>query len=463
MTSLSIAVIVVGMLQNLALVAQLALAARALAKRPPELESSAHWRRYASAAPPVSVLAPAYNEEASIVDSVKSLLALRYPNYEVIVVNDGSRDGTMAALQSAFELCASQRESEGRLSTAEVVGIYQSRACPRLLVIDKKNGGKADALNAGLNLARSPLVCAIDADSMLEPDALLRVVRPFMEDPDRVIAAGGAVRVGNGCLVDQGEVVTARAPRNWLALFQSVEYVRAFLLARLGLSSVGALTIISGAFGVFRRSAVLDAGGYRRDTVGEDMELVLRLHRRWRESNRAYRIVFVPEPACWTEAPETLAVLGRQRRRWQRGAIETFQRHAPMLFNPRYGRIGFAVLSSVLVVDVLGPIAELLGYVLVLVFAVADSLSGAWLLAFIAGNIVFGVALSVVALGLDDADLNRAGRTTDLARLLAGAVVEAFGYRQMNALWRAQGVWDWAQNRKAWGAMPRKGFRHARR
>lgn len=458
---LAVSVIGIGLAQNFIYVAQLTLAALRLAKTPPEPTSDALWRRYAEAAPAVSILAPAYNEAASIVQSIQALLMIRYPHFEVIVINDGSSDATLSALVQAFDLAPLHRQNNAVLKTETVLGLYSSPIHPRLLVIDKANGGKADALNAGINFTRSPLFCAIDADSLLERDALLRAVQPFLEDPQRVIASGGTVRVGNGCRADHGHIIEARAPRHPLALLQAVEYVRAFLLARLGWSSIGVATIISGAFGVFARNAVIDAGGYARDTVGEDMELVLRLHRCFREWRRPYRIVFVPEPVCWTEAPERLDVLSRQRRRWQRGALETCQRHRRMLLNPRYGRVGLLGLGAVLIVDVLGPIAELVGYALIPAFAFLDSLSLSHLLAFLTLNLVFGIALSVSALALEESELRRINSIRDLALLLAAAVAENFGYRQLNALWRVQGLLDWMRGAKAWGVMTRKGFQVA--
>lgn len=391
---LAIAVVSVGLLQNLIHAVQLALAARALRKAPPEPESDALWRRYGEAAPPVSVLAPAYNEEATIAQSVHALLTVRYPNVEVIIINDGSTDATLQVLIETFDLRLSERRGAAAVQTEAIRGVYVSEWHPRLVVIDKANGGKADALNAGVNLSRAPLFCAIDADSVLEPDALLRAVQPFLEDPEQVIAVGGTICVGNGCSADRGAITKTAAPQNSLALFQAIEYVRAFLLARLGWSGTGALTIISGAFGVFRRSIVVEAGGYARGTVGEDMELVLRLHRRARDAGRHYKILFVPEPVCWTEAPESLTLLGRQRRRWQRGAIETFQRHLPMLFNPRYGRVGWLGMGSVLILDILGPIAEFLGYLLAPAFGFLGLLSWQALAAFVCINLMFGIGLS---------------------------------------------------------------------
>ena len=267
------------------------------------------------------------------------------------------------------------------------------------------------------------------------------------------------MRIANGCRIQGGRIVEVGLSRNPLALFQTVEYLRAFLMARLAWSRIGVLTIVSGAFGVFRRTTVIEAGGYARNTVGEDMELIVRLHRHCRDRKQSYRIAYVPEPVCWTEAPQTLAVLGRQRARWQRGALETFATHKAMLFNPRYGRVGLLGFGSILLIDVLGPIAELIGYVIVPLFWMLGALSPAFLLAFLAVTFAFGVAVSVGALALEEAELRRVPRVRDLVVLTFAAVAENFGYRQMNTIWRVCGVWQWLSGAKMWGDMQRVGFR----
>ena len=275
----ALALVLLASVQNGLHVVQLVLAARALRDDPPQPRSELVWQRTSEEAPSISILAPAYNEAETIVESVRSLLLQQYPSFEVVVINDGSTDGTLEVLRDAFGLEQVRRDSAATLSHTPVRGLFTSRLQPALLVIDKENGGKADALNAGLNYTKNAVFCSMDADSILEPDALLRAVQPFIADPERVIAAGGTVRIANGCLVAGGRVKRYRLPRDPLALLQTVEYMRAFLMARLAWSRVGTLTIISGAFGLFRRSAVIKAGGYARGLVGEDMELVLRLHR----------------------------------------------------------------------------------------------------------------------------------------------------------------------------------------
>ena len=455
---IAIFVIGTGLVQTLFYIVQLLFAGRALAQRPAVPAASLLWRRYAGHAPPIAILAPAYNEEVTIVESVNSLLALQYPDAEVIVINDGSKDGTLARLIAHYGLSPVQRLHDSSVVHQPIRGLYASPRLPNLLVVDKHNGGKSDALNAGINVARAPLFCSIDADSLIESDALLRVVRPFIEEPTLTVAVGGTIRIANGSRIASGRVVEVRLPRDFLGLVQIVEYLRAFLMARLALSQMQVLTVISGAFGLFRRDLATEVGGYSHGTVGEDMELVVKLHRLLRERKQPYRIDFIPEPVCWTEAPDSFAVLGRQRARWQRGALETFFKHRDMLFNPRYGRIGFVGFGHVLFVDVLGPIVEVLGYILMPLLYALGLLAPEYLLAFLAITFTFGVFLSVTTLILEEIMLRRLPRARDLAILTLVAVVENFGYRQLCNVWRVRGFWQFLRKQQGWGQMTRKGF-----
>lgn len=463
-TGLELVLLVVigtGLLQNGLYVLQLALAMRELASQLPEKRPALLWRRYSEISPPISILVPAFNEELSIVDSLRSMLAMNYPDFEVIAVNDGSRDNTLQAMIDGFGLAPIQRHYTEVVEHRSIRGLYGSPSFPKLLVVDKANGGKSDALNAGINLSRFPIFCAVDADSILESDALLRAAQPFIDDPARTVAVGGTIRIANGCRIERGRVVSFGLPRSLLALFQTVEYLRAFLMARLAWSRLRTLTIISGAFGLFKRQTAIAVGGYSHGTVGEDMELVVKIHRHLRERGEAYRIVFVPEPVCWTEAPESWRVLGRQRSRWQRGALETFFRHSDMLFRPRYGRIGLIGFGHVLIVDVLGPPVEVLGYLLVPMLWSLGLLSVDYLLAFLALTFIFGIFVSVASLILEEIELQRVPRVIDLALLTAIAVIENFGYRQISNLWRLRGMWQYLRGHQGWGTMSRVGFRRA--
>lgn len=456
---LTLFIIIVGVMQNAIYVLQLLLAGRALTSDPPVRRVALLWKRYADLAPPIALLAPAYNEELTIVDSVRSMLSLEYPSFEIIVINDGSKDATLERLKEEYDLEPLHRAFPLSIQHQPIKAIYRSTRAPKLIVIDKENGGKADALNAGINVSRAPVFCSMDADSILEADSLIRAVRPFVDDPSRVIAVGGTVRLANGCEIENGRVLKIRMPRNPLALFQIVEYLRAFLMARLAWSKLGALTIISGAFGLFRRNSVIAVGGYSRGTVGEDMELVIKLHKHYRREKKPYRIAYVPEPVCWTEAPESLKVLGRQRSRWHRGSLETFFRHTDMFMNPRYGRVGMLGMSNIFFVDVLGPVVEVLGYVLIPIFWLTGLLSVEYFLAFLAVSFTFGITISVGSLALEEIQLKRFPSAKHLAFLTLVAILENFGYRQLSNFWRIKGMVQFLRKSKSWGEMTRKGFK----
>lgn len=453
------AVLGMGVLLALFYLFQFFSAAIAQFGRPPTLSSSVLWGRYADLAPPIAVIVPAFNEEVTVTDTVTSLLALYYPDVEIIVVNDGSSDGTFAKLTQTFGLQPTLRSYERPLAHRAIRGLYASPDLPRLLVVDKEKGGKADALNAGINVARAPIFCSVDADSLLEMDALLRGVRPFIEDPATTIAVGGTVRVANGSVIRAGNVVKVRLPRTFLGLVQTLEYLRSFLAARLSLGQMNALTVISGAFGLFSRKAALAVGGYSADTVAEDMEIVVKLHRHMCETGQDYRIVFIPEPVCWTEVPSDLRTLGTQRARWQRGAIETLVKHRRMLFNPRYGRVGTFGFGQIFIVDLLTPLFETLGYIVMPAMWLLGLLSIAYLFAFLAITFTIGVFMSVAALALEESGMRRFPHVGNLLTLLVIAIVENFGYRQLNNFWRLRGLWQFLRGDSSWGKMPREGFR----
>ncbi|MCF7669491.1 MAG: glycosyltransferase [Verrucomicrobia bacterium] len=407
---------------------------------------------------PVSILVPAYNEQATIVENVRSLISLHYPNFEVIVINDGSKDGTLEEIIKALKLKPIERVYEVVAPHKRIRGLYGSPRYPRLLVVDKENGGKSDALNAGINISRCPLFCAVDADSILDPDSLLRVVRPFLRNPEKSIAVGGRIRVANGCVVRAGQVLEQRLPGAFLPMFQTIEYTRAFLIARLAWSRLKSMLIISGAFGLFKRDAALLVGGYSHNTVGEDMEIVVKLHRYFAEKKMPYSVVYVPDPVCWTEVPTSLKILRRQRTRWQRGLLETMFKHKRMVFSPPYGMAGLFGMTNFFVIDVIGPLIESLGYLLVVIALAGGVLGLNFFLAYLGLTFVFGIFLSVGSMFLEEFTTGHTKRPSDLLRLLAGAIAENFGYRQINNLWRLEGTWHFLNKKKGWGAMTRAGF-----
>jgi cellulose synthase/poly-beta-1,6-N-acetylglucosamine synthase-like glycosyltransferase len=409
------------------------------------------------ATPPISLIVPAYGEEATIAESLRGLLLLNYPQFEVVVVNDGSTDRTLEVAVEAFGLMRAPVAYQQPLETAPVRGLYRSLDFPDLVVIDKANGGKADAINAGINAARHDLVCVIDADSLLEDLALVRAVLPFVEDPTTV-AMGGIIRIVNGCDVDSGRVTAIRLPTDWLARFQVVEYLRAFLSGRVSMSAMNCLLIVSGAFGLFRRSAVVDAGGFRTDTIGEDMEIIVRLHRTMRQQGKPYRIVFQPDPVCWTEVPESPRILGNQRNRWQRGTMQVLTIHAQMIGSARYGAVGLFALPYFAIFEAASPVLEAAGYVINGIALATGLMDIVFAQLFFLVAIAFGSLISVLSVLLEEVAFRRYPRTRDLVALVVLGVLENFGYRQLTTYWRLQGTWDFFRGRQGWGQMVRKGF-----
>jgi cellulose synthase/poly-beta-1,6-N-acetylglucosamine synthase-like glycosyltransferase len=408
--------------------------------------------------PGISVVLPAYNESAGIVDSVRSLLALRYPVHEVVVVNDGSHDATLERLRAAFDLVPIRKALRNELRTAPVRGVFASRRERGLIVVDKENGGKADALNCGLNASRHEYICAVDADAMLEEDALIRVAQPVLDDPELVAATGGIVRIANGCTVDHGRVVDVALPRSSLARLQVVEYFRAFLVGRMGWSRLDALLIVSGAFGLFNRELVEEVGGWSSRAVGEDIELVISLHDYLRRRGERYRIDFVPDPVCWTECPEDLRALSSQRRRWQRGLGESLWRHRRMTANPKYGFLGLVAIPYFIIFEFVGPLMQVLGYPIVLAAFLTGAVSLAFVGAFLALAVLLGVLLSVSALGLEELSFRRYTRAREAGTLLVYAVLENFGYRQLNDFWKLQAFAELLRRKGEWGEMRRRGL-----
>jgi cellulose synthase/poly-beta-1,6-N-acetylglucosamine synthase-like glycosyltransferase len=407
--------------------------------------------------PGISLVVAAYNEELTIVESLRALLALDYPKREIVVVNDGSRDGTLALLQKTFRLVPAPLGYVEHIRTAAVRGVYRSLDEPDLVVIDKENGGaKADASNAGINAASMPGVMVLDADTILEPDALSRAVLPFLEDPS-AIAVGAAVGIVNGSRVEAGRVIESRMPGNWLARFQVVEYLRAFLMFRLATAPVNAVPLLSGAFSLVRRDALLEAGGYDHTSIGEDLDLTVRLHRLYRERRRPYWIAYEPDPLCWTQAPEDRRSLRSQRTRWRRGLLQVLAADALMIGNPRYGTVGLLALPYLAFFDGLGPLLEIGGLVVSTTAALTGILNWHSYRVFLAASVLLGAASSFFAVLLNDLAFRRYRRPRDLTLLFLAAFGENLGYRQLVAWWGCVGTWQiLSGSGGAWGTIKRK-------
>jgi cellulose synthase/poly-beta-1,6-N-acetylglucosamine synthase-like glycosyltransferase len=409
------------------------------------------------ALPPISLIVPAYNEEVTIVDSLRSFLTLAYMRFEIVLVNDGSSDGTLDRLIAAYDLYEVPPAFPVAIGTKPIRAYYRSRHHSKLLVIDKENGGKADSLNAGINAARFPYFLAVDADTLIEPDALVRLARPFLLG-ESVAAVGGTIRVANACRIEHGRVIEARVDRRWLPGCQVVEYLRAFLFGRLGWNRLGGNPIISGAFGLFRRDYVLSIGGYKTGNVTEDMDLVVRLHRFLHEHKIRAVVPFVPDPVAWTEVPATRQVLSLQRERWHRGLIATLLAHRTAMFNPKYGRFGLVAYPFFFFGEMLSPVVEALGYILTIFGLAFGVINLAFASMFALVTLGYGMLLSLLAVTLEEMNYQRYHRWSDFGRLIWFILIEPFGYRQLTVWYRLQAFWRFARREHTWGAMRREGF-----
>ena len=411
------------------------------------------------ASPPlVTVVVPAFNEELTVADSVRGLLAMNYEAREIVVVNDGSSDRTLDVLREAFQLVAAPIALAPHLPAMPVRNTYRSAVDPALIVIDKDNGGgKADALNAGINAASGTLVLVMDADTVLAADAVSRAVLVFLEDA-ATIALGGNVSIINGCRVEDGRIREFGLPRNWLARFQAVEYLRSFVLVRLASASRNAVFLISGAFGMFRRDALLAVGGFHRSAIAEDLDLTVRLQRHFRARGTPFRIAFDPNPLGWTLAPEDLASLRSQRLRWRRGLIDVLWRHRAMIGNPRYGIFGLAVLPYLAVFEGLGVLLEISGYLVVTSTALIGLLDWRYWTAMLAASIFCGTSATLLAVIINDLTTRRFTRVRDFAFLMAVVAGENLGYLQLNSWWGCVGTVETIRGKTGWGTITRRTF-----
>ena len=406
---------------------------------------------------PISILIPAYNEEEVIIQSIKSLLPLEYSNYEIIVINDGSKDKTLKRIIRTFKLKKITFPIKPKIKTCPIKGVYCNPDYPNLLLVDKENGGKADALNAGINVSRYPYFVSLDADSLLDSDALVRIALAFMEYK-YTVAVGGIIRVSNGSIIKNGRVIKLALPKNRLAMFQVVEYLRAFLVGRTGWSILKTVLIISGAFGAFQKDAVLQIGGYAINTIGEDMDIVVRLHKYFHEKKYKYKISFLPDPICWTQVPEDTKDLYKQRRRWQIGLIDTLKRNKTMMLNPKYGSCGMIALPYFFLFEFIAPVVEALGWIFIPLSYFLGVLSFQFFIAFLIASTVFGVILSVGALVIEEYTFNKYVKISEFLRLCLYAVIENFSYRQMTVMFRLIAIFGFKKFEHSWEKALRRDF-----
>lgn len=409
-------------------------------------------------APPITVVVPAYNEERVIVHSVRSLLSLSYQRLEVVVVNDGSKDGTLDQLIRSFSLRKSEVRPSGDLHTKPVRGFYVSKVEPRIVVVDKENGGKADSLNAGINFCQNPYFVAMDADTLFEPEALTNALRVILQDPERVVAVSGVVLGINGSIVDAGRIRRPHLLLNFWVVIQVIEYLRSFLAARNGWSLLNGLLIVPGAFGVFQKAACVLVGGYGTKTVTEDIELVLKLHRFAREKRLDWRILLAPDAVCWTEMPSNYKILSGQRKRWHEGLLQTLRLNKTLLGNRRYGVVGLVSLPHFVLYEACGPLVELLGLILLPVLYLMGSLNQTAFILYLLLAFFVGTFFSLIAILIDQTHFPRHKFPRDVLMLLAFSLIENFGYHQLYLIWRLQASWNAFFGKVVWRASERAGF-----
>ncbi|WP_207421231.1 glycosyltransferase family 2 protein [Desertivirga brevis] len=411
--------------------------------------------------PGLSILAPAYNEGNTIIENVRSLLSIHYNNLELIVINDGSKDDCLEKLIQGYNLYKTDHFVNEQIATKKVRGVYKSHnpVYKKLIVVDKENGGKADALNVGINIASKDYIVCIDVDCILEQDALLKMAKPFMEHPGkRVIASGGVVRIVNDCIVKNGKILKINLPESFIPRMQTLEYIRAFLLGRMAWSRMNGLLLISGAFGAFDKDIVIKCGGYNHKTVGEDMELVVRMRRYMEELGEPYKVTYIPDPLCWTEAPNSFKILGRQRNRWTRGTIETLWFHRKMFFNPKYGFLGLVSYPYWFFFEFLAPIIEFVGFLALFIFAMFGLIDWGVFFSLLAFILSFGLLYSMFAIFIEVITYNQYNRTRDIFKLILTAIAEPFIFHPF-VVWAAiKGNIDLIQKKNSWGEMTRQGF-----
>lgn len=407
---------------------------------------------------PISILCPAYNEAPTIADSLRSMLSLDYSNYEVVVINDGSTDKTLEVLKQAYELYPVPPSIKQTLKTAPVRQYYRSIKVPNLLVIDKENGGKSDALNAGINASEFPAFLACDADTLIEKKALRSLASAFLTSSN-MVAVGGTIRVVNNCYVKNGEVTDVRFPRDIVPALQAIEYLRAFLLGRLGWNRLGGNLVISGALGLFDRELVKDAGGYKVGIVGEDMELIVRLHHYYMAIGKPKIIRFIADPLAWTEVPATTSSLGKQRERWHRGLIESLWLHKKMFFNPKYGRVGMIGFPFFAIGEMIAPFIEGIGIAGIIVGYLISAIDTEFIVMFFVAAWGVNILLNLAAILAEQLTYKRYSGLNDLSRMVVYAFAENVGFRQVTVWWRLKAFWNVLRGVRSWGRdLSRQGF-----
>jgi len=413
--------------------------------------------------PSITIIAPAFNESLNIIENVRSLLSNHYVNYNVVIVNDGSNDDSLEKLIKAYELEKVDYIINEKIKTQPLrEGIFKSKnpAFERLMVVDKENGGKADAINMGLNISKSKYVACIDVDCLLLEDALQKMIKPFLEVTDaKVIATGGVIRIANSCVIRGGKLINVNFPKSLLVQSQILEYLRAFLLGRMAWSRLNGILVISGAFGVFDKEIAIAVGGYDTETVGEDMEIIVRMRRYMEEKGEKYKVSYIPDPLCWTEAPDNYKIFISQRNRWTRGTIETLKKHRKIGFNPKYGSFGLLSYPYWLIFERMAPIVETVGILYFIVLLILKEVRWEYALSFLVLAYLFSVLFSIIAIYSEELTFHQYKKKGTGYKLVLLSALEPFVLHPFILYAAVRGNIDYYFNKKKkWGEMQRKGL-----
>jgi cellulose synthase/poly-beta-1,6-N-acetylglucosamine synthase-like glycosyltransferase len=413
--------------------------------------------------PSITIIAPAYNESLNVVENVRSLLSNHYVNYNVIIVNDGSKDDSLEKLIKAYDLEKVQYLINDKIKTKPLrAGVFKSKnpAFEKLMIVDKENGGKADALNMGLNISKSKYVACIDVDCLLLEDALQKMIKPFLDETDaKIIAAGGVIRIANSCIIKGGKLIDVNLPKNLLVQSQILEYLRAFLLGRMAWSRLNGLLVISGAFGILDKEIAITVGGYDTNTVGEDMEIIVRMRRYMEEKNEKYKVSYIPDPLCWTEAPESYKIFISQRNRWTRGTIETLRKHRKIGFNRNYGTFGLLSYPYWLIFERLAPLIEAAGLIYFTILIILQEVKWEYAISFFVLAYLFSVLFSIMALYSEELTFHEYKKKGTGYKLILLSALEPFVLHPFILYAAVKGNYDYYFNKKKkWGNMERKGL-----
>ncbi|WP_024615670.1 glycosyltransferase family 2 protein [Clostridium sp. Ade.TY] len=404
--------------------------------------------------PPISILVPAYNEEKSILNCIKSLLKLDYPIFEIIIISDGSTDKTVEKIITEFGLKKVKRPIRKLIRSKEIINIYENKDEVKITLIDKLNGGKADALNTGINASKYPYFVSLDADSMLNYDSLKNIIEPIIED-DRTIAVGGNIKVSNSAVIDNGEIKRIKTPKKAIVIFQLIEYYRVFLTNRVWFNRFNGNLIVSGAFGLFKKQSVVNVGGYSLGCIGEDMDLIIKLHSFYRKNKRKYKIQYNPNAICWSEAPERYKDLKNQRKRWHTGLMQSLLGHKYIFLNIRYGIVGIFSFMYYFIYEMLSCIIEILGLIVIILSYSIGIINWDFFKTFMFMYIIYSTIISISAIILERYMFKSLMSIKTTLVFILFSIIECFGYRQLCSLYRILGVISYKRKKFEWNKIQR--------